>query len=62
MDSADSSSNDNNDKILKVTESILSVCHTLLSVSDLTPGEKVLVIRNITESSLFASTINERPK
>jgi hypothetical protein len=65
MDSTDSSSssssNDNNDKILKVTESILSVCSTLLSVSDLTPGEKVVVLRNITESSLFASKVAERP-
>jgi hypothetical protein len=48
MDSAGSDT-----KILKVTESILSVCN-----SDRTPDEKVQVIRNITESSLFVASNN----
>jgi hypothetical protein len=53
MDYSDDDKSKN--KISKVTESILSVCSTLLGVSDLTPDEKAQVIRNITDSSLFAS-------
>jgi hypothetical protein len=47
-------SNNNDTKILKATESILS----LLAVSDLTPDEKVQVIRNATGSSLFVASNN----
>ena len=52
--SSSSSGNNNDTKILKVTESILSVCN-----SDLTPDEKVQVIRDITKSLIpFASSNN----
>lgn len=52
------SDSNNHTKILKVTESILAVCNTLLSVNDLTADEKVQVIQNINDSSLFDAPHN----